>query len=68
MRDFNEFLNDFYNDKAEIGLFTTKNENGENIIIEITNNYLKTSTSQNNGWLRVNIYHKDKTVEEYYEK
>ena len=68
MRDFREFLNDFYNDKADLGLFTTKNEKDEDVIIEITNNYLKTSTIQNNGWMRINIYHKDKTVEEYYEK
>ena len=68
MRDFREFLNDFYNDKADLGLFTTKNEKDEDVIIEITNNYLKTSTIQNNGWMRINIYHKDKTAEEYYEK
>ena len=68
MRDFREFLNDFYNDKADLGLFTTKNKKDEDVIIEITNNYLKTSTIQNNGWMRINIYHKDKTVEEYYEK
>ena len=68
MRDFREFLNDFYNDKADLGLFTTKNEKDEDVTIEITNNYLKTSTIQNNGWMRINIYHKDKTVEEYYEK
>ena len=68
MRDFREFLNDFYNDKADLGLFTTKNEKDEDVIIEITNNYLKTSTIQNNGWMRINIYYKDKTVEEYYEK
>ena len=68
MMNFREFLNDFYNDKTDLGLFTTKNEKDEDVIIEITNNYLKTSTSQNNGWMRINIYHKDKTVEEYYEK
>lgn len=68
MRDFNELLNSFYDDKAELGLFTTKNEKDEDVIIEITNETLKTSTSQTNGWLRINIYHKDRTVEEYYEK
>lgn len=68
MRDFREFLNNFYENKAELGIFTTKNEKDENIIIEITNDYLKTSTSQSNGWIRVNVYHKDRTVEEYYDK
>ena len=53
---------------VEPNIYTTKNENNEDIIIEITNDYLKTSTSQSNGWLRINIYHKDRTTEEYYDK
>ena len=68
MRDFRDLLNDFYNNMVEPNIYTTKNENNEDIIIEITNDYLKTSTSQNNGWLRINIYHKDRTTEEYYDK
>ena len=68
MRDFRDLLNDFYNNMVEPNIYTTKNENNEDIIIEITNDYLKTSTSQSNGWLRINIYHKDRTVEEYYDK
>lgn len=68
MKNFREFLNDFYDNKVEFGIFTTKNEKDEDIIVEATNDYLKTSTSQNNGWVRINIYYKDKTVEEYYEK
>lgn len=68
MRDFRDLLNDFYNNMVEPNIYTTKNENNEDIIIEITNDYLKTSTSQSNGWLRINIYHKDRTTEEYYAK
>lgn len=68
MKDFRTFLNEYYDGKAELGIFTTKNENSENIILEITKDYLKTSTSQNNGWIRVNIYYQDRTVEEYYDK
>lgn len=68
MRDFRDLLNDFYNNMVEPNIYTTKNENNEDIIIEITNDYLKTSTSQSNGWLRINIYYKDRTTEEYYDK
>lgn len=68
MKDFRKLLEDFYNDKSEPGMFTTTNENGETVILEITPGFLKTLTYQNNDWIRINIYHKDRTVEETYEK
>lgn len=68
MKDFRGFLNEFYDGKVENGLFTTINEKDENVILEIAPNFLKASTCQNNGWTRVNIYHKDRTVEETYER
>lgn len=68
MRSFEEFKNEFYNGTAPKGMFTSVNENNENIILEITDEYLKISTIQNNGWTKVNVYHKDHTVEEYYDK
>ena len=67
-KEFEEFKNEFYNGTAPKDMFTSVNENNENIILEITDEYLKTSTPQNNGWIRVNVYHKDHTVEEYYDK
>ena len=51
---------------------TAKNENGENVIIEI--GYVEgemiftVTTAQTNGWLRVNTYWPDGTVEETYKK
>ena len=68
MKDFRKLLEDFYNDKSELGIFTTTNEDGETVILEITPGFLKTLTYQNNDWIRINIYHKDRTVEETYEK
>jgi hypothetical protein len=67
-RDFRELLNEFYDGKTEVGLYTSTNENNEQIIVEITNEYLKTSVFQGNGWIRINIYHKDHTTEELYER
>ena len=61
-------LNEFYDGKTELGLYTSTNENNEQIIVEITNEYLKTSVFQGNGWIRINIYHKDHTTEELYER
>lgn len=68
MKEFRDLLNSFYENNVELGIFTSKNENDEDIIIEITNDYLKTSTMQQNGYIRVNIYYKDRTTEEIYEK
>lgn len=68
MKSFEEFKNELYNSTAPKGMFSSVNENNENIILEITDEYLKTSTLQNNDWIRVNVYYKDHTVEEYYDK
>lgn len=68
MKKFRNVLNEFYDNKLEEGIFTSENEDGENMIVEITNEYLKTSTAQSNGWLRVKYYYKDHTIEETYEK
>lgn len=48
-------------------MFTSINEKGENLIINISEEFLKISTIQDNGWKRVNIFYKDKTMEEYFE-
>lgn len=48
-----------------------KNENGENVMIEHYDGdepYFKVTTFQNNGWTRINCYHKDGSIEEIYEK
>lgn len=68
MKNFNELLNEFYDEKLNDGLFTTTNEKGENMLLEIMPQYLKSSTFQQNGWTRINIYYKDYTMEELYEK
>ena len=68
MKSFEELKSDFYNNSISTGLFASINENDEAVIVEVTNEYLKTSTMQNNGWIRINIYHKDHTVEEFVEK
>lgn len=68
IRNIKDLINDWKNEKIELGLYTTKDENNTNVIIEITNDYIKISTPQNNGWTRVNYYYKDNTAEETYER
>lgn len=68
MKTLEELKQDFYKGVAPIGLFTSVNEHGENMIIDISKDFLEISTIQSNGWTRVNIFHKDKTVEEYFER
>ena len=45
-----------------------KNDEGETIIIEICKNNIIVRTYQHNNWCRTNIYWKDGTVEELYDK
>ena len=52
---------------------TAKTEDGETVIVEAYYNeekelIWKISTCQDNGWIRVNHYHPDGTVEESFEK
>lgn len=45
-----------------------KNENNEDVRISINTDNIVVETTQLNNWIRVNIYHRDGTVEELYEK
>lgn len=55
----------------EPGIFTSKNENGDNIIVSVGSNGFQTSTEQDNGWTRINRYTYEGnqwTYEEIYER
>lgn len=43
-------------------------EDGSPVIVSIDENEATIQTLQNNGWIRVNIYYKDGTVEELYKR
>lgn len=47
---------------------TGKNENGENVILIVGEDYRTTETLQSNGWIRVNTYWADGTTEEAYKR
>lgn len=51
---------------------TTKNDDGENVIIEqgaeSGESFFIVVTAQNNGWCRINTYWQDGTIEETYRK
>lgn len=44
------------------------NEDGEKVIVMITDTDATVRTIQSNGWHRINIYYPDGTEEELYEK
>lgn len=44
------------------------NEDGEDVYISIFHDKIVTSTTQSNGWIRKNIYWRDGTREETFEK
>lgn len=59
------------NGELDKGVFVSHNEKGEHQLIEIRDNYLSIKTSQENGWLRENIYTYENgtwTYEELYDK
>ena len=63
----------FYDElKTKYGLINEsmvgKNELGENVIVSIDDNCACVRTLQNNGWARINLYYKDGTCEELYQK
>lgn len=44
------------------------NEDGETVTVEICSDFISVCTSQSNGWHRTNVYHRDGTTEELYER
>ena len=44
------------------------NEDNDNVIVSIDKECASVRTLQNNHWQRINIYYKDGTEEEYYER
>ena len=61
------------NKKIEIGLYTGKNQDNQDIIFVVDIDKFATRVKQKNGWIRVNIYEYDRNenvwiTEETYEK
>ncbi len=65
-----ELISRFQNSTLDIpnGVYNTVNENGENVIIYINEQELHFTTCQTNNYIRNNVYYKDGTTEEYYDK
>ena len=49
-------------------MYLGTNEHGEEVCISIFDEKIVTSTLQSNGWTRKNIYYRDGSREEMYEK
>ena len=45
-----------------------KDEDNDSVIVSIDKKCATIRTLQDNGWARINVYWKDGTVEEYYQK
>ena len=59
-------LMDDYGDSKT--MFPGTNEGGEDVHISIFPDKIVTETFQHNGWIRKNIYYRDGTREELYDK
>lgn len=51
-----------------LSLFCGLNDDGERITVLVSPDAVEVSTLQDNGWFRVNTYHRDGTREETYRK
>ena len=49
-------------------MYPGTNEHGEDVYISIFHDKIVTSTTQRNGWILKNIYYRDGTREETFEK
>lgn len=49
-------------------MFPGTSEHGEDVYISIFHDKIVTSTTQDNGWIRKNIYWRDGTREELFER
>ena len=64
MNDYEELVAKYgYIEEYQCG----KNEDGENVMVSIDKDCACIRTYQRNGFVRVNIYHNDGTIEELYE-
>lgn len=64
-------MNDYeqlYKKYGLIGPQVGKNEDGEYVVVTITDESAVVTTSQKNGWLRINTYYKNGICTEEYEK
>ena len=49
-------------------MYPGTNEQGESVYMSIFNDKIVTMTSQTNGWMRKNIYYRDGSQEETFER
>ena len=71
MKSVEEIKQDFLAGKIEKGLYTSLNEKGNLVIVEVYNDRFTVTTKQTNGWYRVEEYLYDNDVwvySESYEK
>ena len=68
MKSFQEIIDNFKNNELEIGIYTSKNQDGQNLLVEVMGDCLKITTMQDNGWARINEYYRDGTTTESYTK
>lgn len=63
-----DLINKFMNNELKVGLSFSNNINNENVIVIVNDNTLDIATCQKNNWIRHNVYYRDGTCEEYYDR
>ena len=63
-----EMREKFLKGELQEGLFTSNNENKEDLIVGISKDGFRISTHQSNGWIRINEYTYDKENNDWIEE
>lgn len=66
--DWEQMLNLMEHSEEYPTMLLGENTDGEFVSTSILHDRIVVETSQRNGWVRTNVYHKDFTVEELYRK
>jgi len=61
---YNELFSKYGMVTCQVGV----NDLGQHVVVSIDDESASVRTLQDNGWQRINIYHKDGTEEELYER
>lgn len=65
MMTIDEMKEKFLKGELEQGIFSSRNDERQGVIVEIGSDGFRTITSQDNGWLRINTYTYDKEDKEW---
>ena len=68
MIQLEDLINRFIKNELEIGVSFSSNANNENVIVTVNDSSLDIATCQKNNLISNNLYYRDGSREEYYDR